>query len=439
MLEYLDYPFFRLALIGVVLISISAAMIGTYIITRRLVAISGGITHACFGGLGLGYYLGLNPAVMAGVFAIGSSACVEWLSSKMNMREDSAIAVIWAVGMAIGVLFVFMTPGFVPELNSFLFGNILTISTADAVAFAVFTLLLVAFFALKYRQIVVCAFDRDFATVINLPVKFISYTMTAMIAVCIVLTIRLVGVMLLMSMLSLPMMTAEVFHKDFGRMMIVSVIISVLCGVAGLFVGTLIDVPCSAIIVIIMAAVYIIARVIKIFVVRRHVRASALSIAIALSASLLLSSCITNDTDSDIISVGDPLPQFSVTLDNGATVTTDDLRGHVSLILFFSTKCCDCQEVVPIVDEIYKTYADRITFVAISRAEGPEEVARFWQKNGLTMPYAARPDREIYNLFATSVVPRIYISDPAGVVSYIMPDNPHPARATLTTALDKLL
>ena len=438
MLEYLDYPFFRLALIGVVLISISAAMIGTYIITRRLVAISGGITHACFGGLGLGYYLGLNPAVMAGVFAIGSSACVEWLSSKLNMREDSAIAVIWAVGMAIGVLFVFMTPGYVPELNSFLFGNILTISTGDTVAFAVFTLLLVTFFAFRYRQIVACAFDRDFATVINLPVKFISYTMTAMIAICIVLTIRLVGVMLLMSMFSLPMMTAEVFHKDFGRMMILSVIISVFSGVAGLFVGTLIDVPCSAIIVIIMAAVYLIARVCK-TVMRRHAGSRALNLAVALSASFLLASCITDDTDTDVISVGDPLPDFSVTLDNGATITTGDLKGHVSLILFFSAKCSDCREVVPIVDHIYENYADRVSFVAISRAEGPEEVARFWNEFGLTMPYAARPDREIYNLFATSVVPRIYISEAAGIVRYIMTDNPNPDEATITSALDKLL
>lgn len=437
MLEYLDYPFFRLALIGVVLISISAAMIGTYIITRRLVAISGGITHACFGGLGLGYYLGLNPAVMAGVFAIGSSACVEWLSSKFNMREDSAIAVIWAVGMAIGVLFVFMTPGYVPELNSFLFGNILTISVADIMVFAAFTILLVAFFSLKYQQIVVCAFDRDFASVIHLPVKFISYAMTAMTAICIVLTIRLVGVMLLMSMFSLPMMTAEVFYKNFGKMMLLSVVTSVICGIAGLFIGTLIDVPCSAIIVIIMAAVYLIARIGKnIFASRgRYAAATALTVA-ALSS---LTSCITDDTHTDIIAVGDPLPQFSVTLDSGETVSTDDLDGRVSLILFFSTKCSDCREVVPVVDRLYQKYVDRVAFVAISRAEGPEEVARFWNEYGLTMPYAARPDKEIYNLFATSVVPRIYISDRDGIVRCIMTDNPNPDEATITTALDKLL
>ncbi len=165
-------------------------------------AISGGITHACFGGLGLGYFLGINPVIMAGVFAIGSSVGVEWLSRRMSLREDSAIAVVWALGMALEILFVFLTPGYVPELNSFLFGNILTVSTADLAAFAIFTAVLIAFFAWQYRNIVAVAFDRDFAAVSGLPVRLVSYTMTVLIAVGIVLTIRLVGIMLLMSMLS---------------------------------------------------------------------------------------------------------------------------------------------------------------------------------------------------------------------------------------------
>ncbi len=265
MLDLLDYPFFVRALWAVVLIAVSAAMIGTYIITRRLVAISGGITHACFGGLGLGYFLGINPVAMAAVFAVGSSIGVEWMSRRLNLREDSAIAVIWALGMAIGVLFVFLSPGYVPELNSFLFGNILTISTADLWTFGVFTVLLTSFFLWKYRQIVACAFDRDFARVTGLPVRFITYTMTVFVAVCIVLTIRLVGVMLLMSMLSLPMMTAEIFCRSFGRMMIVSVCVSVAASLAGLLVGSAVDVPCSAFIVLLMSGIFIVAKIIKSF------------------------------------------------------------------------------------------------------------------------------------------------------------------------------
>ncbi len=254
----LEYEFFRNALLGVIIISVASAMIGTYIITRRMVAISGGVTHACFGGLGLGYFLGISPVAMAAVFAVASSVGVEWLSTRMRVREDSAIAVVWALGMAAGVVFVFLTPGYVPELNTFLFGNILTISQADIWAFAIYTAALIAIFALWWRQIIACAFDRDFARVAGLPVRLITYTMTVMVALCIVLTIRLVGVMLLMSMLSLPIMTAETWLRRFGPMMLAAVAISMVAGIGGLAIGAMVDVPCSAIIVLLMAALFII-------------------------------------------------------------------------------------------------------------------------------------------------------------------------------------
>lgn len=259
---YLQYDFFRYAIIGVVLISICAAAIGTYIISRRLVAICGGVTHACFGGLGLGYFLGISPVAMAAAVAVLSSAGVELASARYRIRQDSAIAVIWALGMAVGVLFVFLTPGYVPELTSFLFGNILTINASDLMLFGIYTLVLGAFFAWRYKMIVACAFDRDFAQVSGLPVRFITYTMTVLVAVCIVLTIRLVGVMLLMSMLSLPMMTAEIWSHRFGPMMLWSMLISLLTSLGGLFAGTLIDVPCSALIVLSMAVVFMAAKMV---------------------------------------------------------------------------------------------------------------------------------------------------------------------------------
>ncbi len=238
-------------------------MIGTYIVARRLVAISGGITHACFGGLGLGYYLGINPIAMAALFAIGSSLGVEWMSQRHKVREDSAIAVVWSIGMAVGVLFVFLTPGYVPELNAFLFGNIITISLTDLWVFGIYTLLLGGFFAWKFRQIVTCAFDRDFARVAGLPVRFITTVMTVMVALCIVLTIRLVGIMLLMSMISLPQMTAEIFCNRFKTIMWLSIALSVAGCLTGLFLSVYIDVPCSALIVITLAGVYLGCRVVK--------------------------------------------------------------------------------------------------------------------------------------------------------------------------------
>lgn len=263
MLEYFNYPFFTNALTAVLLISISAGVIGTYIITRRLVSICGGLTHACFGGLGLGYFLGLSPILMAGAFAVASSLGVEWASSRFRLREDSTIAVIWGLGMAIGVLFVFLTPGYVPELNSFLFGNVLNVSVVDLWSFAIYTAVLLAFFVWKHRQIVACAFDPDFARVAGLPVRFISYTMTVMVAVCIVLTIRLVGVMLLMSMLSLPIMTAETFCSRYSRVMWLSAAVSVACSAGGLLLATLADIPASAFIVLINAGIFILSRVVR--------------------------------------------------------------------------------------------------------------------------------------------------------------------------------
>ena len=260
MWEIFQYPFFRNAIAGVLILSIASAIIGTYIVSRRMVAISGGITHACFGGLGLGYFLGINPIITAAAVAVVSSLGVEHMSRRM-MREDSAIAVIWALGMAMGVFFVFLTPGYVPELNSFLFGNVLTIALGDLLLFGVYTLILVAFIALFYRQVVACAFDRDFARVVHMPVQFITISMTVLIAVCIVLTIRLVGIMLLMSMLTMPQIISEVFCRRFISMTLCSIVISAICCLTGLLLSAWIDVPCSALIVMVMVAAYILARI----------------------------------------------------------------------------------------------------------------------------------------------------------------------------------
>lgn len=270
--DLLQFQFFTNAIWAVIIISVASAMIGTYIVARRLVAISGGVTHACFGGLGLGCYLGVSPLLMAGVFAVASALGVQWISERHRVREDSAIAVVWSTGMAIGVLFVFLTPGFVPELNAFLFGNILDVTTADLTIFAVYTLALGAFFAWRFREIVICAFDRDFARVAGLPTAMVTTVMTVMVALCIVLTIRLVGIMLLMSMISLPQMTAEVFTRRFRPLMFLSMAISAAGCMAGLILSVYIDVPCSALIVIVLAALFASARIARAVASRRRRR-----------------------------------------------------------------------------------------------------------------------------------------------------------------------
>lgn len=260
-MDLLEYAFFRNALIGILLISVPAAIIGTYIITRRMVSITGGVTHACFGGLGLGYFLGVSPVAMATVFAVASALGVEWMGASRKVRKDSAVAVVWALGMAIGVLFVFLTPGYVPELNAFLFGNILTITQVDLWIFAAYTLVLLLFYAVYFNKIVAVAFDGDFAAVVGLPVKFITTAMSILVALCVVLTIKMVGIMLLMSMLSLPAMVAESYCRSYKSITRLAVIVSALTCVAGLILSAYIDVPCSALIVIVQVVVFGISKI----------------------------------------------------------------------------------------------------------------------------------------------------------------------------------
>ena len=135
MTELLQYSFFQHALLGSLLTAVACGIVGTYIVARRLVFISGGITHASFGGLGLGFYLGMNPIGMAMVFAVLSAFGVEWASRSQSVREDSAIAAVWSLGMALGVIFIFLTPGYAPNLTAYLFGNILTITQGDLVEY----------------------------------------------------------------------------------------------------------------------------------------------------------------------------------------------------------------------------------------------------------------------------------------------------------------
>lgn len=271
-MSYLDYTFFQYALIGLVIISVAGAMIGTYITTRRMVSITGGITHACFGGLGIGYFLGFNPIATAGVFAVASALGIEWLADHYRLREDSAIAVVWSLGMAVGILFVFLTPGYVPELNAFLFGNVLTINHADLLAFSIYTVI-VAMVLLCCRKVVVaCAFDSDFARVSGLPVRIVNSLMTAIVAIGIVLTIRLIGIMLLISILTVPVIVAEVWCHRFTSVMLLSAIVGVATSVGGLFLSAVVDVPCSAMIVLLQVAVYLMSRICFELMMRRRMQ-----------------------------------------------------------------------------------------------------------------------------------------------------------------------
>ncbi len=262
-MEILHYTFFQHALIGSLLTAITCGVVGTYIVARRLVFISGGITHASFGGLGLGFYLGMNPTLMAMVFSVLSAFGVEWASKSQHVREDSAIAGIWSLGMALGVIFIFLTPGYAPNLSAYLFGNILTISLADICWMAALAVVLLVLFSVFLREIVFVAFDRDFARTQGLPVKLVEYGMICLIAITIVLSIRLVGIMLLMSMLTLPQITLNLFTADFKKIMIGSVVLGFAACIAGLILSYLINVPSGAFIILVLVVLFLGAKAIK--------------------------------------------------------------------------------------------------------------------------------------------------------------------------------
>ena len=261
MLELLNYTFFQHALLGSLFASIACGIIGTYIVTRRLVFISGGITHASFGGIGIGLYTGISPLLAAAVFSVLSAFGVEWLSKRKDMREDSAIAVFWTFGMAIGIIFSFLSPGFAPDLSAFLFGNILTITSTDIWMLAGLSLLLIAFFACFLNPIIYIAFDREYARSQRIPVTFFEYVLMMFIALTIVACLRMIGIVLVISLLTLPQMTANPFTHSFKRIIGLSIGIGFMGCLGGLFLSYQMQVPSGAAIIFFSILVYALCKV----------------------------------------------------------------------------------------------------------------------------------------------------------------------------------
>lgn len=261
-LDLLSYSFFQNALLGSLFASIACGIVGTYVVVRRLVFISGGITHASMGGLGMGFFFGWNPILSAMIFSILSAFGIEWLSSRQGVREDSAIGTFWSLGMAIGIIFIFLKPGFAPNLNDYLFGNILTITNSDIQYLAILSAILAIVFTLFKRDILYSAFDPDFAKTRNLPVNLIKYTMMMFIAITIVLSIRLVGIVMLLSILTVPQMTANLFTANFGKMIILSVIIGFVGCIVGLLLSAALDVPSGVFIIFTQIIIFLILRMV---------------------------------------------------------------------------------------------------------------------------------------------------------------------------------
>ena len=262
MWDALEFPFFQRALAAGLLVSVAGGIIGTYVMVRRMVSISGGLSHAAFGGVGLGYFFGFNPMMGALGFGLLSGLGVGIAYRRFGSGLDTLIAMVWAVGMALGMVFIAMTPGYAPDLTSYLFGSLVLVSREYLYLIAgvdVVILLAVALLSDRFRAI---AFDEEFAQVVGEPVEGLFLTLMALIALAVVSLIRVVGVILVIALLSLPAAIAQQWSVDLKKMMVLAVLVSGFCTTAGLFLSFWLsnawglDVPTGPLIVLLAASLY---------------------------------------------------------------------------------------------------------------------------------------------------------------------------------------
>ena len=261
--ELLNYQFFQNAIIAAILASVSCGIIGSYIVAKRIVFISGGITHASFGGIGIGYFFGFSPIIGAMVFGVLSALGIEYMSKKTDVREDSVIAILWSLGMAVGIIFVFLTPGYSANLMSFLFGNILTVSTLNIQMLLVLGIVLILVFWSMFKTILFVAYDEQYARAIRLPVDMVNYLMITLVALTIVLNIRVAGIILVLSLLTIPQTIAGIFTNNFKSMILISIVVGMFGSFSGLLFAYFFDIPSGASIIFLLVIFFVIARIIK--------------------------------------------------------------------------------------------------------------------------------------------------------------------------------
>ncbi|MBK7172969.1 MAG: metal ABC transporter permease [Bacteroidales bacterium] len=260
-----EYQFLRNAMLAALLASISCGIIGSYIVARRMVFISGGITHASFGGIGLGYFLGINPLIGAFVFSTLTALGIRVASRRSLIREDSAIGILWSLGMAIGIIFIFLTPGYAPNLMTYLFGSLLTVSTLDLYLMALLAVVTLIVFIFFYRIILFVSFDEEYARSHNAPVETVNYLLFILVSMAIVLHIRVAGIILVISFLTIPQSTANLFAKDLSRIIIYSIFISFMGSLAGLVASYYFNIPSGATIIFVFVLLFLLARTYKYF------------------------------------------------------------------------------------------------------------------------------------------------------------------------------
>jgi zinc transport system permease protein len=253
LLEILKDP-----IIASILASVACGIVGTYVVVKRIVFISGGISHASFGGIGLGYFFGVDPVLGALVFAPIAAVTMGVVSRRTKLAEDTAIGILWAIGMAIGILFVYLTPGFAPDLMSYLFGDILFVSSQQMTLMLILDIIIALVTFSLYKELLAISFDEEFSTASGLPAERLYLALLCLVALTVVVLIRVVGIIMVIALLTIPAAMARQFTHDFKKIMLLSVFLGIVFTQSGLWLSYLLDWPSGATIILVAGALFLI-------------------------------------------------------------------------------------------------------------------------------------------------------------------------------------
>jgi zinc transport system permease protein len=252
----LTYRFLQHAILGALLASVACGVIGVVIVEKKLVMMSGGIAHTAFGGIGLSYLLGFNPMIGALLFSAGASAVIATVKRKSPASPDVLIGLFWSVGMALGILFIAFMPGYPPDMTSYLFGDILTISAADLWMMVALDAVIALAVAALYAQIKAFLFDEEFARILGVPAILLEYLVYLLIALTVVVLIRVAGIILIICLLSVPPAIARLLSYDLKKIMGISVGVNALLCLLGLWVSYVLNIASGASIVLLTGLCY---------------------------------------------------------------------------------------------------------------------------------------------------------------------------------------
>lgn len=263
-----NQAFLQNALITGLLASVACGVMGSYVVVRRIVFISAGISHTVLGGMGIAYYYGYNPIHGAVVSALVAALIIGFVSMRYHQHEDTLIGALWATGMAVGILFIYKTPGYNVDLMSYLFGNILMVERKSVGLLAcldVFIILLVLVF---YKRFLAVCFDEEYSQLQGIGVAGTYLLLLCLIALTVVILIQVVGIILVIALLSLPAATSRYYARSLGQMMILASILGAVFTTSGLIVSYEANLPAGATMIVIAGSAYLLFTVLKGLTVR---------------------------------------------------------------------------------------------------------------------------------------------------------------------------